>query len=213
MNLTQTFFVREIVRLRHSIASLERGLNDRSSSDPRLAGQRAMLDNERRCREYLLDLAAEMEDLLDLQMTLRIQYAAAKQVHDRCRYNHHQNGSVSCDDWWESLGKMQYLCHLNQSLSALMHDFTREERQEEIRRVTQHKDVGAAAQRAGLFRAIANAEGSASAKEYLVRYDVRHYNGSSGDARGAGPGEDRSASPHEPPLANGTRSADDAPDD
>ncbi len=203
MNLTQTFFVREIVRLRHSIASLERGLNGRDPSDPRLAGQRAMLDNERRCREMLLDLAAETADLLDLKMTLRIQYAAAKKAHEKHRY--HQPGqAVMGDDWWESLGRMQYLCHLSNSLETLMRDYTREERQAEIERVTRHKDVARAAERAALFHAIANAEGSASAREYLVRYDVRHYNGSSAAAdRGE---RDKAGEParQEPPPANGT---------
>lgn len=196
MHITRTFFVREIVRLRHSIASIERGLNSHNSADPRLAGQRAMLDNERRCREVLLDLAAEAADVVNLQMTLRLQYAAAKKAHEQHRY--HQPGqAVMGDDWWETLGRMQYLCHLHNSLQALMRDFTQEERQAEIERVTRHKDVASAAERAALFHAIANAEGSASDKEYLVRHDVRRYNGAS-------PNGDKMPDRDEPPPADNT---------
>lgn len=189
MTITKTFFVREIVRLRHNIASLERGLNGYSPTDPRSTGQRDMLDNEKKCREYLLDLAGQIADLTDLQLTLRIQYGLAKREHERCRERRNgQRVASQCDDWWQSLGKMQYLCHLSQSLETLMRSYTVDECHAELKRVTASKDLASAALRSELMHAMARAEGSSVDKEYLVRHDVRlpHPNGSSPNGKPPG---------------------------
>ncbi len=173
MSIAKTFFVREIVRLRRNIADLERGLNGRTPNDPRSAGQRAMIDNEMKCRELLLDLAAEASDLPALQMALRIRYGVIKRAHERaCRQQSGAYNAASSDDWWDSLGQMQYLCHLSERLSELERAYTPQERQQELRRATRARDLSAAAERAELLHAMTLAEGSATAKAALVRDDV-----------------------------------------
>lgn len=177
MNITQAFFVREIVRLRRSIAVLERGLNGRNPNDPRSAGQRAMLENEYRCREALLDLAEEADDLAGLQMTLRVKYGAAKYKHEHLFGRKNGQKACQCDDWWASLGAMQYYCHLIQSMDTLLREHPPEKVHDEIHKVARSRDVSASARRSELLHAIASAEGSAADKQHLVRYDVLPTNG------------------------------------
>jgi hypothetical protein len=177
MEITRAFFVREVVRLRRNIARIERGLNGYAPNDPRAAGQRQMLHNEMKCRELLLDLADHATGLGDIQSELRIQYMLAKKRHDRTTRQHPINGTGPGDDWWESLGKMQYLTHLIHTLDRLMQDYTPEEIREEILKVGRSRDTAQSAQRKEILHAIARAEGSAADRAHLVRHDILPTNG------------------------------------
>lgn len=178
MNIVRAFFVREIVRLHHNIDVLERGLNGCNPTDSRSAGQRAMLENEYCCRKALLDLAEDVTDVTGLEQTLRIKYGAAKYRHDHLR-DRQPNGKApcQCDDWWETLGAMQYYCHLTQSLNRLVREISPQEFRAELHKVARSRDVSLAAARSELLHAIASAEGSAVDKQHLVRHDVHPTNG------------------------------------
>ncbi len=177
MSIAKAFFVREIVRLRRNIALLERVLNGCAPDDPRCAGQPQMMETEQRCREMLLDLAGHAGDLAMLQSQIRLHYLAAKQQHDRCHQHHPMNAHDPGDEWWSSLGRMQYLCFLQGDLDRLMHRYTAAEVKQEIRRAVRAKDLPRASARAEILRAIARAEGSAVSRAYLVQHDVFPVNG------------------------------------
>ncbi|GAB4574176.1 MAG: hypothetical protein Kow0077_19380 [Anaerolineae bacterium] len=169
--VVQTFFVREIVRLRHSIALLERGLSAYPPGDPRADGQRALLASEQKSRELLLDLAENATDLVALQLALRVQYGLAVRDHERARNQAGDGEALRDDHWWETLGKMEYLGYLMRQLDHVVNALTPEERRSELNRAVAAKDVKAAAERAQLLGAIARADGSADTKRYLVRHD------------------------------------------
>ncbi len=184
MSILKAFFVREITRLHRNIEVLSRNINgDSREQNSHMEGQLQMLQREHRCRQLLLDLAAEVSDLSTLEMTLRVRYAAAMRAHDRIRA--HQNGKPAAhnDQWWEALGDMQYYAYLSSSLNQLLRQYTEEEIQQEIRRAARARDLSAMAEHDEILHAMAAAEASAGGKATLVRHDP--FSGSGGQEDGS----------------------------
>ncbi len=181
MSITKAFFVREIVRLRHNIATLGLSLEDYAPDDPNAAGQRQILQNEQKCRELLLDLAEYAADPGTLLARLRIEYMLAQKSHDRYSQSHPLNGASPDDGWWDSLGRMQYLRYLIVTFNRMLKEASRADIEEELRRAVAYKDLGASLQRNEILRAIARAEDSAASRASLTRDDAEP-----GDLNGGG---------------------------
>jgi hypothetical protein len=159
--------VRELVRLRKNITALERSLSDGSADDPRYAGQRELLANEYNNRALLFELTEFASDLPALFMECRIQYMKAKAHHDQCS-RRHANGGPPCEDWWESLGKMQYLSHLIASLEELKRHYSSQELQTELHAQTRGMDFTASTEHLSMLGAMARAEGVSVEQAHLV---------------------------------------------
>lgn len=183
MSITKVFFVRELVHLRRITAAIERGLEGHTPDDPRTAGQRAILDIEIKNRMLLLDLTAHAGDPADLLMACRLRYGIARRRHERCRERQPANGGSPCDDWWETLGQMQYLCHLIHDLEELLHHYTRADVRLEIRKHARVKDFSASVERVSILRAMAQSEGNVAEKAFLIRDYVERINGGSASHR------------------------------
>ncbi len=208
-NLTKTFFVRELVRLRKNITGLERSLSDGNADDPRYAGQRALLENEYNNRALLFELTEFASDLPALFMECRIQYMKAKAYHDRCSQRR-ANGAAPCEDWWESLGKMQYLSHLIASLEELKRHYSAQELQTELHAQARGKDFAASTEHLSMLGAMAKAEGVSVEQAHLVRDfieagqpEINGKNGSNGSNGSRGP--ERVPSPNGANNGNGRR--------
>ena len=127
-----------------------------------------MLENERRCRELLGTLAGQTEGLGSLESELHIQYLLAKRAHDHSQETQHLNGNGPALDWWETLGKMQYISTLMEHLQELTAKYTTEEIEAEIQHAEADELVYKTALRTEVLGAMAKAEHSARGKTDLT---------------------------------------------
>ena len=188
---TKTFFVRELARLRRNIATLERELSHIDPDDPRFAGQRTQLDNLYRNREQLFELTEYANDPAALLMACRMTYMRAKKAHEHIRQ---LNGMAATpgDEWWASLGTMQYLSHLLSDLRQLMSQ-SPHELHEALHAQVRAKELGSTTEQMSVLRAMAQAEGTATEHAHLVRDfieaggpDMNGANGLNGRSRSNG---------------------------
>ncbi len=142
MSITKAFFVRELIRLRRNIARLEGSLTRYPPQSERADGQRALLAIEQRNRIILFDLAEHAADPVALDLALRLRYGKARQRHDRAARASAVDDHHLGDDWWESLGEIQYLAFLQARLKELLQQHGPESIKREIEAAARYKDLG-----------------------------------------------------------------------
>ena len=166
-SITKTFFVRELVRLRRHIATLERSLATQDDQDSRYDGQRKQLEDAYHTRELLFELTEYAHDPAALLMECRMRYMRVQKQHQRVRAQ--MNGHGPTGGWWESLGEMQYYAYLVNRLQELIREYTPEEVEQELRSHTRALDLASTSAQLGLLRAMARAEGTYNENAHLVR--------------------------------------------
>lgn len=172
MLIIRAFFVRELLRLRHNIARLENSLSQYPAGSDRADGQRALLAVEQHNREMLLDLSEQAADLVGLELALRLRYGKAHQRHNRATRASAANGHQPGDEWWESLGEMQYLTYLQAQLKALKDRQSPEMLQREIEMATRYKDLGPDMALKELLHAVAHSRHAERLATTILQDDI-----------------------------------------
>lgn len=168
MSTTKYFIVRELVRLRRKITKLERGLETHAPDDPQTAGQREILENEYRNRQLLMDLVAYAMDPTAFLMECRMRYTRAERRHEEATGRSAFRGTHSQQDWWSTLGQMQYLVHLIHGMEQVLHDGSEADLKREMEAFARNNDVSALLENSAILHAMARAESSVADRAALA---------------------------------------------
>lgn len=162
------FFVDELVRLRHHCVKLSQGLNDCDLDDPHCQGQLQMLENALENYSRLVNLATEVQGVVDLRLALHRRYGAALMQHKRCLRRHRGGSAAHSDDYWATLGKMQYYSHLIRRLQALIAAASDEAIHAATDERPPHEVFQSDARRVETLHGIAASHNTALAQAYLI---------------------------------------------
>ncbi|MBN1963653.1 MAG: hypothetical protein JW910_03330 [Anaerolineae bacterium] len=168
MNGTTRFFLQELARIRENCRGLKQGLDGEDLNDPIHAGEVDQLEIELGHYAQVVDLIASAHTAVDAQAEMRMRYLRAQRAHQRCTLT---RPAAECDQWWATLGEMQYMSALYTEFQTWLKAHPRTEVDREDGEKVRVEDLRRECDKLNAFAAHAKAHLSAAARSRLVRHD------------------------------------------
>lgn len=119
MNGTARFFLNELSSIRRNCWHIRRGLTGDDLSDPVHAGEIEQLEIELGHYAQVVGLLEYTGTPAEALAAIRRRYLRAQVAHRRCWQ---ARRTADCDQWWITLGQVQYLSALYERLRAWLAD-------------------------------------------------------------------------------------------
>ena len=121
MTMLPDYLQREHHLIESNIDRLLRGLETyQDPNDPRNAGQRAMLAIQREHLALIEEMQAHVGDPAEVLTLCALQLAQTAMEHEKSRLHEHSHDGRHSDDWWKTLGRLDYLGKLTHEVIHLM---------------------------------------------------------------------------------------------